>query len=156
MEISEHFEIDASLADVWVLLRDPYVVAECFPGAELTRRLDDGAYEGVLRVRFGPTTATFAGKATIEVDDGEHSGRIEARGVDRRGSSAATARALVAVTEAGERCAVDVTGTIDMNGPLGGFAATGGAHVTELLLREFGQEVTARAAHGHTSGTDDR
>ncbi len=146
MDIDERFEIAAPTERVWALLRDPYAVAACFPGAELTEDVDDDTYAGTIRVRFGPTTATFSGRATIVVDDATRTGTISARGRDGRGASNAATTAAVAVTSQGDACEVTVKGTIDVTGPLGDFASSGGARVAQVLLQEFGANVARRAA----------
>lgn len=145
MDIAERFEIDAPVEPVWEVLRDPRTVAECFPGTELTEDLGEDTYRGRIVVRFGPTTASFSGRATIVVDDAERVGRIDARGKDRRGSSGASAHAVVRVEPAPAGAAVTISGTIDVTGPLAGFAGTGGRAVTQLLLEDFASAASARA-----------
>ena len=100
MDIDEHFVIEAPTEVVWPLLRDVDVVAECFPGAQLTGR-DGDAHLGRIDMRFGPTKVTFSGRATITVDDAERSATIEARGKDGRRSSGAVAAVVVRAPAAG-------------------------------------------------------
>jgi len=146
VEFDEVFAIQAPPAAVWPIISDPYRIAECFPGASLTEVDADGAYLGSITVRFGPTRATFSGRAVFDIDDAGQSGRLQARGHDRRGSSRATADADVRLT--GDRAAsqLRVVGTIEVSGPLGSFAESGGVHVARLLFADFGACVAAKAA----------
>lgn len=152
MKIDEQFDINADPDNVWAVLRDPAAVALCFPGAELTDATDDGAFVGRIRVRFGPTVASFAGQAKIAIDDTTHSAVIEAQGKDGRGSSRAKANAVVQLTDADGRSTVTLIGSIDVTGPLGSFTETGGVYVARELMRDFALNVAARVA---AAGADD-
>ena len=88
-DLSERTRIPAPLAQLWPLLSDPATVASCIPGAELSADSADGVWRGSVRVRFGPTVATFRGEATLEFDHAEHRCTIAGRGIDQRGASRA-------------------------------------------------------------------
>lgn len=145
MQFDEVFPIDAAPDAVWPIVSDPHRIAECFPGATLTEVDADCAYVGSITVKFGPTKATFSGKAVFDIDNAQRSGRIEARGRDRRGSSRATADVDVRLTGAGDTSRLQIVGTIEVSGPLGSFAESGGVHVARLLFADFGQCVAAQA-----------
>lgn len=143
MDIAERFEVDAPVDLAWPHLRDIDAVAACFPGAELTGE-DAGTYAGRIAVKFGPTTATFAGTARITVDDATRTATIAATGKDRRGSSRASAEVTVRAAPRGSRTSVEIDGTIDVTGPLGTFASAGGAHITRVLLSDFAAAMSQR------------
>ena len=44
-------------AVVWELLQDPAVLQKAMPGARELTLVDDGVYEGVIRIGVGPVTA---------------------------------------------------------------------------------------------------
>ncbi len=67
--IDLQFEIDAPIELVWAYFQDPPRVANCLPGAELTRILDEKTYEGKVRVQVGPVVAQYKGKVIIEHSD---------------------------------------------------------------------------------------
>jgi carbon monoxide dehydrogenase subunit G len=149
VDLGETFVVEAPLASLWPLLRDPHVIAACMPGTELTGENDDGSFEGRITLRFGPTTATFAGTAVITLDDA-----IEARGRDGKGSTRASASIEVRLEAAGERCDLHVRGGIDVAGPLAQFARTGGTQVVKVLLGEFSQSLARRASDGAPTDGD--
>lgn len=146
MRVEHRFAIAAAPDDVWSVLRDPESVAHCFPGAELVDRSEDGSYNGRMTIRFGPTVASFSGRARIDIDDETRSGTIEARGADGRRTTKAVARATVHLQPDGTGSAVEVVSQIDVSGPLSGFAETGGRQVTRELLEDFARRLEARLA----------
>jgi uncharacterized protein len=145
LRIEEHFEIDALPDDVWTVLRDPAAVAQCLPGAELTEQTDNETFVGRIRVRFGPTIASFTGQARIVIDDAARSAGIEAAGTDGRGSSRAKVRTTVQLMSEGQRSAVALAGAIEVIGPLSNFAEAGGVYIARELIREFAANVAARS-----------
>lgn len=93
IRIEQKFTLDAHPADVWTFLTDPFQVAGCLPGAEVTERLSDGSYAGTFSVKVGPLTVTYKGKIRFERLDAE---RMEAelvgQGLDVKGKGAAELR----------------------------------------------------------------
>ena len=101
-EIAEEITIPAPLEVVWPLLSDPATVAACVPGAQLAPDKGDGLWRGSVKVRFGPTVATFKGEATLAYDHAAHRCSIDGRGIDGRGASRALAAATVQAAAAGD------------------------------------------------------
>jgi carbon monoxide dehydrogenase subunit G len=125
---------------VWPLLSDPAVVASCIPGATLTKADDKGAYQGTMRVKFGPTVAQFRGEAKLAYDHTARRCTVEGRGIDGRGASRANATGIVEATGA-ETTLLKVEGNFHVTGPLETFANAGGVHLARALLAEFAANV---------------
>src|SRR5580700_2844205 len=102
ISIREEITIAAPPETVWPLLSDPAVVASCIPGAALTKTGDNGAYQGTMRVKFGPTVAQFRGEAKLAYDHAARRCTIEGRGIDGRGASRANAAGAVEVSGVAE------------------------------------------------------
>jgi carbon monoxide dehydrogenase subunit G len=134
--VSEKTTIPSPLDEVWPLLSDPALVAACIPGATLAPDQSDGVWRGSIRVKFGPTVATFRGEATLDYDHAAHRCTIEGRGIDQRGASRALASGVVAASGTGTTT-LDIDGTFTVTGPLETFANAGGIHVARALLAEF-------------------
>jgi len=117
ISLSEEVTIQSPPAEVWPLLRDPALVASCIPGATLTAEAEDGAYHGTIRVKFGPTVATFRGEAKLSYDDEARRCTIEGRGIDGRGASRAIASGVVTASGT-ERTILKVEGSFNVTGPL--------------------------------------
>jgi uncharacterized protein len=125
---------------VWPLLSDPAIVASCIPGAELTKSGDDGKYQGTMRVKFGPTVATFRGEARLAYDHAARRCTIDGRGIDGRGASRANAQGVVAA-EGEATTVLKVEGNFTVTGPLETFANAGGVHLARAILAEFAENM---------------
>jgi carbon monoxide dehydrogenase subunit G len=86
ISIREEITIASPPEAVWPFLSDPAVVASCIPGATLTKAGDNGAYQGTMRVKFGPTVAQFRGEASLPM--------TTRRGAARSRGAASTAAGL--------------------------------------------------------------
>jgi uncharacterized protein len=139
--LSEEITIPSPVAEVWPLLADPALVATCIPGASLTTTDVSGVYQGTMRVKFGPTVATFRGEARIAYHPDTLSCTIEGRGIDGRGQSRANASGVAHVTSRGDETVLQVEGDFAVTGPLETFANAGGVHVARALLAEFSQNI---------------
>src|SRR3954469_14447509 len=140
ISIREEITIASPPKAVWPLLSDPAVVASCIPGAMLTKAGDNGAYQGTMRVKFGPTVAQFRGEAKLAYDHAARRCSIEGRGIDGRGASRANATGLVEASGT-DTTRLRVEGTFNVTGPLETFANAGGVHLARALLAEFAENV---------------
>jgi uncharacterized protein len=139
ISISEEVKVASPPEALWPILRDPARVASCIPGASLTASSGD-AYQGTMRVKFGPTIAIFRGEARLAYDDAARRCTIEGRGIDARGASRALASGVV--TASGAKATVlRVEGNFNVTGPLETFANAGGVHLARALLTEFAQNI---------------
>ena len=84
--ISEQTTIPSPPDTVWPLLGDPALIASCIPGASLAPDQCDGVWRGSIRVKFGPTVATFRGEATLAYDHAARRCTINGSGIDQRGA----------------------------------------------------------------------
>lgn len=53
--------------DVYMMFRDPEVLASALPGTQSLTKIDDQHYEGAMNIRIGPVSGAFSGK--LEVAD---------------------------------------------------------------------------------------
>ena len=139
--LNEKTVIPSPPATVWPLLRDPALVASCIPGAELAPDSGDGAWRGSIKVKFGPTVASFRGEASLKFDDAAMICTVEGRGIDQRGASRALASGKLTVTGETETT-LFIEGEFNVTGPLETFANAGGVHVARALLGEFSTNLT--------------
>lgn len=65
MKIEGEYIFDGRREDVWVLVRDPEVLATCLPGTQSVQKVSDIEYAGEIKVRIGPISGTFAGKIFV-------------------------------------------------------------------------------------------
>ena len=151
--LSETTTIALPSDEVWPLLSDPALVAECIPGATLSPDQGDGLWRGSVRVKFGPTVAVFRGEARLTYDHPVKRCLIEARGIDQKGASRARARFEV---EARGTETTDVTmeGGFEVAGPLEMFASAGGVHVARALMAEFATNIANVIEQRRVKGSD--
>ena len=140
ISIREEISIAAPPETVWPLLSDPAVVASCIPGATLTKADERGAYQGTMRVKFGPTVAQFRGEAKLAYDHTAKRCSIEGRGIDGRGASRANATGIVEASGT-DTTLLKVEGNFHVTGPLETFANAGGVHLARAILAEFAANV---------------
>ena len=153
ISIREEITIPSPPEAVWPLLSDPAVVASCIPGAALTKADKDGAYHGTMRVRFGPTVATFRGEAKLTYDHTARRCTIEGRGIDGRGASRALASGIVEAS-GGETTVLKAEGHFTVTGPLETFANAGGIHLARSILAEFAENMAKLVAERAAPAAD--
>src|SRR5690348_1673593 len=152
ISIREEITIPSPPEAVWPLLSDPAVVASCIPGATLTKAGDNGAYQGTMRVKFGPTVAQFRGEARLTYDHAARHCSIEGRGIDGRGASRANASGAVEASGT-DTTVLKVEGNFNVTGPLETFANAGGVHLARAILAEFAENV-AKLMTNQTTGAN--
>src|SRR5437764_8765031 len=140
ISIREQITIASPPDAVWPLLSDPVLVASCIPGASLTKAGDGGAYQGTMRVKFGPTVAQFRGEAKLAYDHTARRCTIEGRGIDGRGASRANASGVVEATGT-DATLLQVEGAFNVTGPLETFANARGVHLARAILAEFAENI---------------
>ncbi len=145
ISVRETITISSPPDVVWPLLSDAAIVASCIPGATLTKSDDSGAYQGTMRIKFGPTVATFRGEAKLAYDHAARRCTIEGRGIDARGASRALASGIVEAT--GDQTTIlTAEGKFTVTGPLETFANAGGVHLARAILAEFADNFGKLAA----------
>ncbi|HEV7865048.1 MAG TPA: SRPBCC family protein, partial [Acidimicrobiia bacterium] len=116
MELSNEFVVPVAVDEAWGLLTDVERIAPCMPGAEL-QEIDGDEYRGIVKVKVGPITAQYKGKATfVEKDDGAHKAVLRAEGRDTRGQGNANATITATLVSEGEGTRVKVVTDLAITG----------------------------------------
>ncbi len=137
--IKETFRVEAPVDRVWRYMVDPKQVVNCLPGAELTADEGERVYSGKVKVKVGPVTASYAGRARlIEVNDGEHVVRMDAEGRESGGAGSAKLRMTSRVTAHADGGAeVRVEAEIDVAGKIVQFGRGMIEAVSKQLFKDF-------------------
>jgi len=91
MELTDEFRVPLAPGEAWKVLTDVERIAPCMPGAEL-QEIEGDEYRGIVKVKVGPITAQYKGKATfIERDEAGGRAVLRAEGRDTRGQGNANA-----------------------------------------------------------------
>ena len=146
--IEETFRVEAPLDRVWRYIIDPNRVVRCLPGAELTGEEGERTYLGRVKVKVGPVTASYAGRAQLaEVDESQHRVRLTGEGRECGGAGSAklamTSRVIAMPDGATE---VRVEAEIDVAGKIVQFGRGMIEGVSRQLFKQFAECVRAELA----------
>ena len=137
MELTNEFVVPIAVDEAWKLLTDVERIAPCMPGAEL-QEIDGAEYRGIVKVKVGPITAQYKGKATfVEKDDAAHKAVLRAEGRDTRGQGNANATITATLEAAGDGTRVKVVTDLAITGRAAQFGRGVMADVSTKLLGQF-------------------
>lgn len=87
LQVEERIEVRAPRETVWAFLLDPEKIVTCLPGAGLDEVIDRRNFRGNIKVKVGPVTVAYKGKATLtEVDDAAHKVTLMGEGREKAGT----------------------------------------------------------------------
>lgn len=139
MELTNEFRVAVPIDRAWDVLTDLELIAPCMPGAELLS-VEGEEYRGAVKVKVGPITAQYKGKATFqEKDHAAHRAVIRADGRETRGQGNASAVITATLTEDGDATAVRLSTDLTISGKAAQFGRGVLADVSAKLLRQFVQ-----------------
>jgi uncharacterized protein len=137
MELTHEFTVPVGIEKAWAVLTDVEGIAPCMPGAEL-REVEGDEYRGVVKVKVGPITAQYQGKATItEKDEGAHRIVVRAEGRDTRGQGNASANVTATLASEADSTKVSVVTDLNVTGKVAQFGRGVMADVSSKLLGQF-------------------
>ncbi|MBS1265797.1 MAG: hypothetical protein MAG471_01654 [Acidimicrobiaceae bacterium] len=142
MELSNEFEVDAPIGQVWAVLTDVERIAPCLPGAQL-EEIEGDEFRGVVKIKVGPITAQYKGAASfVERDDASYRAVLRAEGRDTRGAgnAAADITAQLEETEGGTRVAVETD--LKVTGKVAQFGRGVMADVSRKLMSQFADNLS--------------
>ena len=131
----QQFTVRHPRARVWAMFEDVERVAACMPGAALTEPPRDGQLVGRIAIKLGPMAATFAGAATLALDQAAYQGTIAGSGRDKLSATRAKGRIAYHLheLEGGAATRVEIEVAFSLAGPLAQFSRAG--IVTDLAGR---------------------
>jgi carbon monoxide dehydrogenase subunit G len=137
VELTNEFRVDVPVEEAWPILTDVERIAPCMPGAEL-QEIEGDEYRGIVKVKVGPITAQYKGKATfVEKDDNAHKAVLRAEGRDTRGQGNANATITATLQPDGTGTKVSVVTDLAVTGRVAQFGRGVLADVSAKLLGQF-------------------
>jgi carbon monoxide dehydrogenase subunit G len=116
MELKHSFTVPVPLDRAWDVLLDVERVAPCMPGATLDS-VDGDDIAGKIKVKVGPISMTYAGKAHFTERDREAGVvTLEASGKETRGAGTASASVRSELTGEGDQTHVTVLTNLNVTG----------------------------------------
>ncbi|UTM38020.1 SRPBCC family protein [Rhodococcus pyridinivorans] len=147
MQLQNTFTVAAPLEAVWEALKDPEMVAPCFPGATLSEYTGD-SFAGLVKIKLGPISMNYDGKGTyLERDDANHKVVIDARGRDTRGNGTASAK-VTGTMKPLSSDKTEVTMVTDMNitGRPAQFGRGVISEVADRMIAQFADRLATKLA----------
>src|SRR3954471_18743879 len=139
MELTNEFRVGVPVSEAWTLLTDVERIAPCMPGAEL-QEIEGEEYRGIVKVKVGPITAQYKGKATfIERDETGGKLVLRAEGRDTRGAGNANATVTATLVPDGDGTRVTVHTDLAVPGKVAQFGRGVLSDVSTKLLGQFVQ-----------------
>jgi carbon monoxide dehydrogenase subunit G len=137
MELTNEFHVPVPPSTAWSVLTDVERIAPCMPGAQL-QEIEGDEYRGIVKVKVGPITAQYKGKATfVERDEDNHRAVLKAEGRDTRGQGNASATITATLVPDGEGTHVTVQTDLTVTGKVAQFGRGVMADVSAKLLGQF-------------------
>ena len=137
MQLVNEFVVPRGIDETWAVLTDVERIAPAMPGAQLTG-VEDGQYNGTVKVKVGPVTAAYRGVASFrELDEVSHHVVLDATGKESTGRGRAAAVVTADLVPEGDQTRVTVTTDLTISGPLAQFGRGAIAEVSTRLLNQF-------------------
>jgi carbon monoxide dehydrogenase subunit G len=137
MELRNDFRVSAPPDEAWKVLTDVERIAPMLPGAKL-EEIEGGEFRGLVKVKVGPITAQYKGKATFE-EQNQAEGRVvlKATGRDTRGQGNANATITALLVPDGDGTKVTVVTDLTITGKVAQFGRGVLADVSGKLIGQF-------------------
>jgi carbon monoxide dehydrogenase subunit G len=144
LTIEERVVIKAPVARVFAFLLDPERVVSCLPGATFDGKESDTVFLGHIKVKVGPVSTLFAGKATMaQIDEVAHTVRIIGEGKDKNGAGTARMEMNGAVVEQEGGAELHVVADVDLAGKLVTFGRGLIKSVSAQMFKQFAERAQA-------------
>ncbi len=154
MELEHSFTVPVPKERAWDVLLDVEKVAPCMPGATLDS-VDGDEIKGRIKVKVGPISMTYVGKAKI-VERDEEAGivRLDASGKESRGAGTASASVRSVLEDQGPQTHVKVLTTLNVTGKPAQFGRGVMNEVSGKLLNIFATNLAAMLAQPDDTDAD--
>lgn len=137
MELTNDFRVPVPVEQAWAILTDVERIAPCLPGAQL-QEIEGDEFRGIVKVKVGPITAQYKGKATfLERDDAGHKVVLRAEGRDTRGQGNANATITATLRGDADGTSVSVVTDLTVTGKVAQFGRGVLADVSGKLITQF-------------------
>ncbi len=154
MELTNDFVIERGIEETWAILNDLEFIAPCMPGAQLTE-IEGDEYRGLVKIKVGPITANYKGKASfIEQDAENHVAKLKAEGRDPRQGNANAVVTATLEELAADQTKVVIHTDLGLSGKIASFGRGAIEDVSKKLLGQFSDNLRDKLAGESPSGAD--
>lgn len=136
MKLVNEFVVPLSVDDAWLLLTDVEKISGCMPGATLTD-VNGNRFRGEIKIKVGPITALFAGKATLTKNERERKAIIHVDGSDTKGQGFAKGTITATLTASGSDSKVLFETDVTITGRMASFGRSVMSDISDKLFGQF-------------------
>ncbi len=148
MRFEHEFTVPVPVERAWPVLLDVERVAPCLPGATL-QSVEGDSFTGGMRVKVGPITVTYQGRASFEdVDQDARTLTLKASGKEARGAGTAGATVHAKLIPEGDHTRVRVETSFNVTGRPAQFGRGVMAEVGAKLIDRFAGNLAALLEEG--------
>jgi len=145
MLISESFDIDQPVDQVWKFLENIPLVAACIPGADLTNQVSDSEFQGDVTISAGPVKLEFSGVVKVlNRDEARKALVLDAGGADKKGRGTANAILTIALAPLGGATRVNLSMDLTISGAAAQYGRGLVQDVTGVLVQQTAGSMKAR------------
>jgi len=135
MLITQTFDLDQPVDQVWNFFDDIPLVAACIPGADLTNQVGDDEYQGDVTISAGPVKLEFTGAVKVKSrDDARKAIVLDAAGADKKGRGTANALLTVSLQPLGGSTRVNMSMDLAISGAAAQYGRGLVQDVTAVLI----------------------
>ncbi len=148
MELTNEFVVERPVEETWRILNDLEFIAPCMPGAKL-EEIEGDEYRGLVKIKVGPITANYKGKASFVSQDAEAKvAKLKAEGRDPRqgNANAIITASMEPVTDAST--AVKIHTDLSLSGKIASFGRGAIEDVSKKLLGQFADNLRDKLDEG--------
>jgi carbon monoxide dehydrogenase subunit G len=139
VKIDYEFTVGVPVDQAWSRMLDLEKIAPCLPGAAIQEEVDDGEYEGTMKVEIGPITVSYKGTVKFEeTDETAHRAVLQATGREARGQGTASATIVSTLHDEGDGSTrVNVETDMMLTGRVAQFGRGLAQDVAKRMLDDF-------------------
>jgi len=154
MQLEHEFTVPVPVDRAWEVLLDVETIAPCMPGASVDT-VDGDSFTGNVKVKVGPITVAYAGKASfLEKDAAAHKAVVEAKGRETRGSGTAAATVTARMTDEGGSTRVNVLTDLAITGKPAQFGRGVMNDVGNKLIGQFADCLATTITEGGAAAAE--
>ena len=145
MLITQSFDVDQPVDQVWKFLENIPLVAACIPGADLTNQVSESEFQGDVTISAGPVKLEFTGVVKVmSRDDARKVLTLDAGGADKKGRGNANAILTIGLQPLGGATRVNISMDLTISGAAAQYGRGLVADVTGVLVQQTAASMKAR------------
>jgi carbon monoxide dehydrogenase subunit G len=156
MKLENEFTVPASIDEAWNVLMDIPRVAPCLPGATVEAGGEDGTYNGTMKVKIGPISASY--KGTVKIEEADESARrvaMRAQAKDARGQGTAAATITSTMEETSDGTKVHVETDMRITGAAAQFGRGVMQDVSAKMMKRFADCLAQEIGGGREAAAEE-